>query len=151
MTTHSYATSLTWSGSTGLGYDHYGRTHRVVPRGAGGLVLSSDPAFLGDPDLANPELLLLAAASSCQLLSFLAVAARARLDVVGYSDEASAVMPEEPRPTRISEIVLRPRISLRGKGSERVDRLVRIAHDECFIANTLACEMRVEHTVEHVD
>ncbi|WP_327152701.1 OsmC family protein [Nostocoides japonicum] len=107
--------------------------------------------FRGDPQLTNPEQLLLAAASSCQLLSFLAVAARARLDVVGYVDEASAVMPEDERPMRITEIVLRPRIRLRGRGSEKVPRLVRIAHEECFIANSLAVDVRIEPTVDVED
>ena len=38
---------------------------------------------------------MLAAASSCQLLSFLAVAARARADVRSYVDHAEAVLAEE--------------------------------------------------------
>jgi len=40
------------------------------------------------------------AAGSCQLLSFLAVAARARLDVVAYEDDAEGVMPEGDHPVR---------------------------------------------------
>ena len=33
MTTHRYATTVTWEGSTGVGYDDYGRGHtaRVAP------------------------------------------------------------------------------------------------------------------------
>ena len=61
------------------------------------LELSSDPAFGGRPERLNPEQLLLMAASSCQLLSFLAVAARARLDVIAYEDEAEAMMPDDDR------------------------------------------------------
>jgi organic hydroperoxide reductase OsmC/OhrA len=116
------------------------------------LPMSADPAFHGDPALANPEQLLLAAASSCQLLSFLAVAARARLDVVAYADEAEAVMPEDDPPVRITEIVLRPRIILRGTvDAAKVARLVRIAHQECFIANSLSARIRVEHEIVGAD
>jgi len=59
----------------------------------------------------TPQLEVLAAAS-CQLLSFLAVAARARLDVVAYEDDAEGVMPEGDHPVRLTRIVLRPRIVL---------------------------------------
>ena len=73
---HTYRTSLTWDGTTSGGYKRYDRTHQLrAEPAAAGLTLSSDPAFLGDPTLLNPEQLLVAAASSCQLLSFLAVAA----------------------------------------------------------------------------
>lgn len=79
--THSYQSHLLWDGTTGVGYDDYERTHRVVlPPAAGELVLSSDPAFRGNARLPNPEQLLVASASSCQLLSFLALAARSRIE-----------------------------------------------------------------------
>ncbi|MEZ5182031.1 MAG: OsmC family protein [Acidimicrobiales bacterium] len=110
---HRYGTELRWSGSTGAGYDAYDRAHELTaPPARTGLELSSDPAFRGDPSRLNPEQLLVAAASSCQLLSFLAVAARARLDVVGYADDATAEMPEDDPPVRIVRIELRPRIEL---------------------------------------
>ncbi|OYO25203.1 osmotically inducible protein OsmC [Enemella dayhoffiae] len=147
MTIHEYATTLTWSGSTGVGYEAYDRTHRVEPHGAAAITMSSDPAFRGDPAYANPEQLLLAAASSCQLLSFLAVAARARIDVVAYADEATAIMPEDDGPIQITEIVLRPRITVRGD-TTRIPRLVEIAHKECFIAKSLTVRMRIDPVTE---
>ena len=72
-------------------------------------MLSGDPAFGGNAELPNPEALLVVAASSCQLLSFLAICARARIDVVDYSDEAEAVMPEDDKPVRITAIEARAR------------------------------------------
>jgi len=146
---HEYRSTLTWSGSTGVGYDDYDRTHRVaLPPGGSELTLSSDPAFRGNPDLSNPEQLLLVAASSCQLLSFLAYAARSRIDVVSYEDEAEAVMPEDDLPVRITKIVLRPRIVVASGDPDRVRKLVGKAHDACFIANTLNCEMVIEPVIE---
>jgi organic hydroperoxide reductase OsmC/OhrA len=149
---HEYRTTLAWHGSTGSGYDEYSRSHRVAATPAGAdLDLSSDPAFRGDPSLLNPEQLLVAAASSCQLLSFLAVAARARLDVVSYRDEAEAVMPEDERPMRITEIRLHPQVVLADTdaerpSAERLDHLAQVAHRECFIANSLASEVTVTPT-----
>lgn len=149
--THSYTSVLSWRGSTGVGYDAYDRTHRVVtPPADGELELSSDPAFRGTANLANPEQLLLAAASSCQLLSFLAMAARSRIDVVAYDDKAEAVMPEDERPVRITRITLRPHIVVAaGADLERVRRLVSRAHHGCYIANTLNAEMVIEPTLDH--
>ena len=96
----------------------------------------------------NPEQLLVMAASSCQLLSFLAVCARARLDVVAYEDEGEGEMPEADRPVRITRITLRPRITINGDvGEERVRHLVEVAHRECFIANSLRTEIVVEPVI----
>jgi organic hydroperoxide reductase OsmC/OhrA len=129
-----------WSGSTGLGYDGYDRDHV-----ADGLELSADPAFRGDPARLNPERLLVMAAVSCQLLSFLAVAARARIDVVAYSDDAEGVMPEDERPVRITRIVLRPRVGIAGAFDEaRLHKLAQLAHRECYIANSLTTDVVVE-------
>jgi organic hydroperoxide reductase OsmC/OhrA len=85
------------------------------------------------------------AASSCQLLSFLAVAARARIDVVEYRDEAEGVMPESDPPLRITRIVLRPAITVRGDvAPSRLTHLCEVAHRECFIANSLTTDVVVE-------
>jgi organic hydroperoxide reductase OsmC/OhrA len=136
---HLYRCRLAWSGSTGEGYGAY-------------LRLSSDPAFGGDPRLLDPEQLLLVAASSCQLLSFLAIAARARIDVVAYEDEAEAEMPEDEKPMRITRIVLRPRITARGDADEeRLRRYVKLAHEHCFIANSLNSELVIEPAIEIVE
>ena len=102
---HRYEVRCSWSGSTGVGYEKYERAHVVgAPPAAAALALSSDPAFRGNATLLNPEQLLLMAASSCQLLAFLAVAARARLDVLVYEDRAEAEMPEDDLPVRIKTI-----------------------------------------------
>jgi len=147
MATHEYSTRLAWAGSTIDGYRAYDRTHDV--RLAGGtLPVSADASFRGDASLTNPEQLLLAAASSCQLLSFLAVAALAKVDVVAYEDEATALMAQTADPMRITEIVLRPRITARGADESTLAQLVETAHRQCFIANTLNATVRVEHSIQ---
>lgn len=152
--THTYRTTVEWVGSTGVGYDAYERAHHVTCFPAmSELDLSSDPAFRGDAARLNPEQLLLASAASCQLLSFLAVAARSRIDVVDYRDKASAVMPEGERPIRITAITLRPSITVRRPvevelTEERLRHLVDVAHRECFIANSLTSEMTIVPTFQ---
>ena len=149
-TVHRYETHLSWDGSTGVGYDDYERAHHATAAGAEqALELSSHPAFRGDPRLLDPEQLLVLSASSCQLLSFLAIAARARLDVVSYRDDAVGLMPErDDRGTWITEIHLAPHIELRGDVPvAKVARLVELAHRECYIANSLRTEVIVEPTI----
>ena len=148
-TIHRYDATCSWTGSTGVGYDHYDRTHRgATPPARAELTLASDPAFRGDPALINPEQLLVLAAVSCQLLAFLAVAARARIDVVAYEDHGEGFMPEDDPPERITRIELRPRITVAGDVSEsRIRRLVDLAHRECYIANSLRTEVTVNPTI----
>src|SRR5690606_38664992 len=120
--------ALTWTGSTAGGYAAYDRGHDVECAGRH-LRLSADAAFRGDASLPNPEQLLLAAASSCQLLSFLAVAALAGVDVVSYRDEAVAIMPTNAARMRITRIDPAPEIEVRGSDRATVERLVAEAHD----------------------
>ena len=143
---HHYTASSSWSGSTAVGYDSYPREHTTLcPPSTASITMSADPAFRGDPAHLNPEQLLLAAATSCQLLSFLAVAARARIDVVAYHDDSEAEMPESGKPVRVTRIVLRPRITVRGDASDaRLRHLVEVAHRECYIANSVSSEIVIE-------
>ena len=88
------------------------------------------------------------AASSCQMLWFLHLAAKARIDVVGYEDDPDAVMPEDDPPVRLTRITLRPRIEVLGDaGDERIGKLVEKAHELCYVANSLNTEVVVEPTI----
>ena len=82
------------------------------------------------------------------MLSFLAVAARARLDVVDYRDEAVGEMREGERPMWVTRIVLRPHITLGSPAPRaKVEGLVEVAHRECFIAQSLRSEIVLEPTL----
>jgi organic hydroperoxide reductase OsmC/OhrA len=154
--THRYRAICEWRGETASGYAKYPRAHRVTaPPAETALDLSSDPAFRGDGRKLNPEQLLVMAASSCQLLSFLAIAARAKIDVRGYFDEADGEMPETIEPIAFSRIRLQPRIEIARGVSESPSEaellaMVRQAHEECYIASSLKSEVTVEATIVFV-
>ena len=82
------------------------------------------------------------------MLSFLAVAARARVDVLAYEDDAEGEMPEHDKPVRIARITLRPQITVRdtAPGDDRLRQLVETAHRHCFVANSLTSEIAIEPT-----
>jgi organic hydroperoxide reductase OsmC/OhrA len=147
---HAYSATCSWSGSTGEGYERYSRSHRLAAPPAGAQVAASaDPHFGGDPERLNPEQLLVMAAASCQMLSFLAICARARIDVRAYEDAAEGIMPGDDPPMRIARIVLRPRITVAGDvAEERLRRYFELAHRECFVARSLRTEIELEPRFE---
>jgi len=71
------------------------------------LVASTAPERGGDPAKADPEQLLVAAASSCHMLWFLDFSRRERIRVIAYEDEAEGEMDER----RFVRVVLRPAIT----------------------------------------
>ena len=139
-----YSARVAWTGSTGAGWARYDRTHTASAPPAEAEIALTTGESRGDPRLNNPEQLVVMAASSCQLLWFLHLAAKARIDVVEYTDEAEGEMPE----SRLTRIVLRPRIVVASDASEhQVRRLVELAHHECNIANSLTTDVLVEPTI----
>ena len=150
MTVNRYETRLRWSGSTGAGWDTYDRAHTALAPPARQEVRLTTGESHGDPAILNPEQLLVMAASSCQMLWFLHLAAKARINVVAYEDEAEGVMREDDDPgAGVSEITLRPRITVTGDPAEdRVLKLTGTAHEHCNIANSLRSHIRIDARVE---
>jgi organic hydroperoxide reductase OsmC/OhrA len=148
MMTHTYQAQVAWQGSTGAGYRAYSRAHAGVAPPSAEIPMSADPHFRGDAEQVNPEQLLVMAASSCQLLSFLAVAARAGVEVIQYQDSAEGVMPGAGSPMRIERIDLRPIIHVApGTDHDQVRALVEQAHQGCYIANSLTTAVTLSPTV----
>ena len=152
MATHTYEARLQWTGSTGLGWENYDRAHTVTAPPAERELTVTTGEAKGDPAQLNPEQLVVMAASSCQMLMFLHLAAKARIDVVEYKDEATGLMLLDEETVRITEITLRPRIVVAGDASdERVVKLAELGHEQCFIANSLNSEIHLEPVVERAE
>jgi organic hydroperoxide reductase OsmC/OhrA len=146
---HRYEAALWWTGSTGAGWAEYDRAHTATAPPAEQEIGLTTGEAQGDSRLLNPEQLVVIAASSCQMLWFLHLAAKARIDVVAYRDEADAEMPEEDKPVRLTRITLRPRIEIAGDAKEeRVLALAEKAHELCYVANSLRTEVLLEPRVE---
>ncbi|MGW2277840.1 OsmC family protein [Streptomyces sp. NPDC001770] len=149
MSTHTYQARLHWDGSTGTGVRGYSRDHTAVAAPATTQVgLSADPAFRGNPDRLNPEQLVVMATSSCQMLSFLGAAARARVDVLAYDDEATSRLDLTAEPVRLAAIHLHVTVRVAaGTDESRVQELAVQAHRDCYIANSLSVRVEVTTTV----
>ena len=82
---HHHRLKAVWTGAVQgptSSYESYSRAYRVEIAGKSPLQGSADPGFRGDPALHNPEELLLAALAGCNMLSYLALRAPARIRVV---------------------------------------------------------------------
>ncbi len=109
---------------------------------------SGAPQFKGDAAKVNPEELFVAALVSCQMLSYLALAGRAGIDVLAYEDTGHGTMTIADKRMRITEVRLRPRITIApGSDEAKARGLVESAHQACFVANSVACAVEVEPEV----
>jgi organic hydroperoxide reductase OsmC/OhrA len=102
---------------------------------------------LSDPTAVDPEEALVAALSSCHMLFFLALAAKAGFVVDRYRDAPVATLARDERGRMsITEVVLRPVIDWSGAtpDSERLEDLHHQSHRLCYIANSIRAEVRVE-------
>jgi tetratricopeptide (TPR) repeat protein len=70
---------------------------------------SAAPKYLGKPEYVDPEEALVAAISSCHMLTFLAICARRGIVVERYDDDAIGWLePNEQRRLAITRVVLKP-------------------------------------------
>ena len=148
---HTYKTQLIWDGNLGDGtstYAGYGRQHRIAIDGKPDLHATADPMFRGDATKHNPEDLFLASVSSCHMLSYLALCARASINVVDYRDDATGVLVLEGGGGRFTEIHLHPVVTVAdAKDVDRAEALHERAHELCFIANSCSVPIHHEATV----
>jgi organic hydroperoxide reductase OsmC/OhrA len=137
---HHYAAHVVWTGAgrgSTTSYDGYERGFRVEIEGKPPLDGSADPTFRGDPGRHNPEDLLVASLSGCHLLSYLALCARAGIEVVSYEDQASGLMAIKDGRMRFTEVTLAPRVVIGGGDLDKAIQLHETAHGQCFIANSV--------------
>ena len=140
MQAHTYNIYTSWEGKT-TDYTAYSRNHLIAFQNKPALEVSADVAFRGDGVRHNPEELLVAALSSCHLLSYLALCARNGIELLSYEDSATGTMAMENGAIRFTDVLLRPVCVVRGK-TENALRLHDRAHTECFIANSVNFPVR---------
>ena len=144
-----YRCRIVWSrNGHDFGYETYSRDHAWHFESGVEMPASAAPSFFGNVDRVDPEEGLVAALSSCHMLTFLAIAARKRLVVESYEDHAAGVMEKnEDGKLAITRVALRPRIEWGGDqtpDAEAVDKMHHQAHEHCFIANSVRTKVVVE-------
>ncbi|NVD72216.1 OsmC family protein [Duganella sp. BJB1802] len=130
----------------------YSRAHAWRFDGGATVPASSSPLSvplpMSDASAVDPEEALVAATSSCHMLFFLSIAAKRGHTVDSYLDHAVGEMGKNAAgKMAMTRIALRPVIAFAGTappGAEELEAIHHEAHDKCYIANTLNCEVVVE-------
>jgi organic hydroperoxide reductase OsmC/OhrA len=151
---HQYATQIEWTGNRGegtSGYRAYERSYDLHAEGKPTITGSADATFRGEAAKWNPEDMLLAALSSCHMLSYLHCCADAGVVVLEYTDSATGTMElSENGAGRFTRVTLHPHVTIAtASDASLADELHHKAHDLCFIANSVnfpvLCEPHVTH------
>ena len=120
---HDYKARLVWEGNLGDGttsYTGYGRKYRLKIDGKPDIIGSADPIFRGDANVYNPEDLFVAALSSCHLLSYLALCARSKINVIAYEDDAMGTLLLRPDGGgKFESVTLRPSVTIAAGSDEK--------------------------------
>lgn len=131
-------------------YKTYTRNHRWTFENGATLEASAAPAYLGDATRVDPEQAFVGSLASCHMLTFLALAAFQRIEVKSYRDEAVGRLEKNVQgKVAITRIDLYPQIEFASNTEpdrETLEKLHRRAHADCFLANSVSCEI-----VTHLD
>jgi organic hydroperoxide reductase OsmC/OhrA len=150
---HEYRASLKWARNGAAFTDQrYSRAHTWSFDGGITVPGSSSPLSVRLPysvaEAIDPEEAFVAALSSCHLLTFLYVAAKQGYVVDSYADEPVGVMTKNDRGKMwVSKVTLHPEIVFAGEKrptAQQLDELHHLAHEECFIANSVKSEVVIE-------
>ena len=137
-----HTSSLRWNrGDKPFTYEGYSRDHEWIFDGGQRLQGSAATAYLGSPQGVDPEEAVVAALSSCHMLTLLAIAARKGWVVESYEDDAEGALDKNADgKLALTRVVLRPRIVFAAgtaPDSDQLQRLHQQAHENCFIANSV--------------
>ncbi len=130
----------------------YSRAHRwefdggaVVPGSASPSVVR---APMSDAAAVDPEEAFVASLSSCHMLWFLGLAAVRKFRVDSYIDNAEGELEKNAEGVQwMARVTLRPAIAFSGEripSADEIERLHHDAHHQCFIANSVKTEVRIE-------
>ena len=154
----TYTAKITWKSDSPESFtkNQYSRGHTWEFDGGVTVPASSSPNAVRVPfsveAAVDPEEALVAAASSCHMLTFLYFAAKAGFNVAAYTDNAVGEMTKGADGKEwMSRITLDPQIEWSGKRvptGEEVAELHHQAHEGCYIANSIKSEVVVAGTEE---
>ena len=149
----TYTAETVWSRNDQVFLDNrYSRRH--VLRFDAGLDIpgSSSPHVVpvpySDTAAVDPEEMFVSSLSSCHMLWFLSIAAKHKYVIDSYKDAAIGIMEKNVQgKLAMSVVTLRPHVQFSGKkipSRAELDQMHHDAHEECFIANSVKCEVRCE-------
>lgn len=139
---------LNWQcNEANLNTGKYSNKHTVQFNESNELPLDAAPDWGGNPANTNPEQALDAALSRSHMMTFLALAAKAKWPVVSFHDRAVAHLGKNAKgKMSVTRIDLHSKVSFDDGftvTSEEMEKMQQRAHRYCFIANTLANSVEI--------
>lgn len=147
-----YSALVHWRRAEGEHFvDHqYSRGHEWVFDGGTRVPASSSPHVVRIPfsvtEAVDPEEAFVASLSSCHMLFFLSLAAKAGFVVDEYQDQAVGVLArDQGGHLSMTQVTLNPRITVSGRvpSGQELEQLHHAAHKECFIANSVKTQVSI--------
>jgi organic hydroperoxide reductase OsmC/OhrA len=143
--------TVKWTNSSqSFGDGKYSRVHSWQFDGGSMITASAAPSVVSPPyssaEAVDPEEAFVASASSCHMLWFLDFAWRAGFVVQEYMDHAVGHMEKDPDGKLcVARIDLFPVTTWKGAKPKLhvLEKLHHEAHDNCYIANSVRCEIIV--------
>jgi organic hydroperoxide reductase OsmC/OhrA len=109
---------------------------------------SGVPAPYSNPAHVDPEEAFVASISSCHMLTYLYLCYQQGFQVDSYHDEAIGTMTKNEKGVLwVSSVILQPKIAYSGDklpSPADEERLHHLAHEQCFIANSIKTEVTVK-------
>ena len=97
----------------------------------------------------SPEHLFVAAASSCLMTTFLAIAENSTLDFTSFSCETKGKMEMVDGKLMMSEILLKPTVVLHNeKYRDKAIRILKKSEDACLISRSMKSNITMEITIQ---
>lgn len=143
---HTYKIGLVWQGGVAIEKRYrYHKTYELSFDNKPSLVGSADATFHGDANLYNPEEMLLAALSSCHMMSFFYLCSKEQIILKSYEDNPVGQLQVNANGSgQFSEVLLQPTIIIGAVDQkEMIKDLFSKAHDYCFIARS--CNFSIKH------
>lgn len=146
----SFSAEIAWErGDARFTDNRYSRAHRWTFDGGHVVPASSSPHVVPLPysveENVDPEEAYVAALSSCHMLFFLSLAAKAGLVIDSYADKAVGEMEKVDGKMQVTRITLNPRVTYAGQAPDRETEadLHHRSHDLCFLANSVKTRIEV--------
>jgi len=147
---HDYTLQLNWSGDKELSCHSNDRLYQIQIEGKELILGSADKPFFGNPNLYNPEDLLLSALSSCHMMSFYYVCRKRDVAIHSYQDNpVGTVKVNIDGSGQFEHVTLNPQIILVDASQIALaTELHNEASKLCFIANSCNFEIEYNFSIE---
>ena len=136
---YTYRTALKWTEQ---------KKGTISSSGKPDIQVATPPEFQGHEGIWSPEDLYIAAANTCVMTTFLALAERAGLAFASYECEAEGRLVLVDGKFQVTKITLRPRITLLPGGDVgKAKELIEKAEANCLISNSMKTGVTLEPTI----